>query len=187
MNIFSATPLWLGILFVAEIANAETLQCSRKLSVLSADVETMSQRLSVLSEEVALVARRFDDDEEAFYNANAKNSVVACPDEMRARMDGHRHAIGSLPTEDQTRVASDDLVCAQHFDSRVQTDMDKARSAGNARMVERLLTISKKISGIEVVATRHATEAAFLQSKKLRLLQGVEQIEDVCNSLGGYN
>ena len=177
MKLFRSTPLWLAILFVAEFANAETLQCSRKLAVLSADVEKMGQRLSVLSQEVELVAKRFDDDDVGNDNPSA------CTDEIEARMDGHRYAISNLPTEDLASAVLDDLVCAQHFGRRIQIDMDKARSAGNARMVERLLTISKTISDIDAVATRHATEAAFLRSKKLRLLQGVETFEELCNIL----
>lgn len=177
MKILTATATWLAALFVALPASAEPLACDRKLSVLLADVAETDQQLEALAKAVATAAKRFDDDEVAAQTAQT------CPEDITAKLDQHRSAIAGLYTGDVTRLAVDNLVCAQFFSTRIQIDLDKAQSEGNARMVERLLAISKTIVAIDAVATRQATEAAFLQSKQARLLEGVEAVQSLCSAL----
>lgn len=177
MKILTATATWLAALFVALPASAEPLACERKLSVLSADVAQTGQQLEALAKAVATAAKRFGDDEVVAQTAQT------CPEDITARLDQHRTAIAGLSTGELMRLAADDLVCAQFFSTRIQIDLDKAQSEGNARMVERLLAISKTIVAIDAVATRQATEAAFLQSKQARLLEGVEAVQSLCSAL----
>jgi hypothetical protein len=160
----------------ATSANAQQLMCDRKLSVLTADVQQMGLNLAEIEHRILQVSESFLKDE--------SYAQIACPVGVSEIMSEHQVAISKIKIEPILNDAIKDLFCTQLFSQRVQDDMHKAQTEGKAQMAQKLLTISKKIIVIDFAATRQASDAVFLQSKKARLLEGVNNIIAHCDSLG---
>lgn len=169
----------IAVIMSATLCYAESSTCNRKLSVLEADVSEMSNTLARASKQLLEVANSFAADEVAAQRA------LACPVEVVNRLDAHRSTIAAFAIEGAVVRADDNVECTQYFSGRVEIDIQKATNDSNARMVQSLAAISRRISEIDTLATQQSGDATFLASKKGRLLQGVNAIDELCQALGG--
>jgi hypothetical protein len=111
-------------------------------------------------------------------------NVLSCPDTLADRIADVDAAIRSIRLEPLQRTRADLRVCSDHFQRRIERDIEAAEARGDVDAVLQLSRIRPRVTALVSGAVRFAQRHQSLTFKVERMARELESLMAVCAAGG---